>query len=316
LRRANVACTRLTSSAAAAKATRARAYRRGLALGLFAVAALWTGAAFGQSFDHGLLWRLDRPGIPPSYVFGTLHSADPRVTTLPPAVAQAFAACRTYAMEIQLTEADEVHFFEATQFDDGQRLQSLLGAGDYAELRRLLGDAEPADETLARTKPWAALLRVSALSSSEGLTLDRELFAAARRRHMGIVGLELLDEQIVALDSIPLQTQLALLKHAIEHRTLLEAQLEPTIQAWLDRDLDALVRLNAAAVAGDRELERHQALFTRRIVDDRSALMAYRLFMPLRSGSVFVAVGALHLHGANGMLAQLKQQGYRLRRVY
>ena len=311
-----MACTCLTSSAAAAKAARAGAYRRGLALGLFAVAALWTGAAFGQSFDRGLLWRLDRPGIPPSYVFGTLHSADLRVTTLPPAVAQAFAACRTYAMEIQLTEADEVHFFEATQFDDGQRLDLLLGAGDYAELRRLLGDSEPGDEILARTKPWAALLRVAALSSSDGPTLDRELFAAARRRHMGIVGLELLDEQIVALDSIPSQTQLALLKHAIEHRTLLEAQLDPTIQAWLDRDLGALARLNAAAMAGDQELEHHQALFTRRIVDDRSALMAYRLFMPLRSGGVFVAVGALHLHGANGMLAQLKHQGYRLHRVY
>ena len=311
-----MAYTCLTSSTAAAQVMRAGAYRRGLALGLFAVAALLTGAAFCQSFDHGLLWRLDRPGIPPSYVFGTLHSADPRVTTLPPAVAHAFAACRTYAMEIQLTDADEVHFFEATQFDDGQRLESLLGTDDYAELRRLLGDGAPADDILARTKPWAALLRVAALSSSDGLTLDRELFAAARGRHMSIVGLELLDEQIVALDSLPLQTQLALLKHAIEHRTLLEAQLEPTIQAWLHRDLGALARLNAAAVAGDQALERHQALLTRRIVDDRSALMAYRLFMPLRSGGVFVAVGALHLHGANGVLAQLKQQGYKLRRVY
>ena len=310
-----MADTCLTSFTASAQFTRAGACRRGLALGLFAVAALLTGAAFCQSFDHGLLWRLDRPGIPPSYVFGTLHSADSRVTTLPPAVAQAFAACRTYAMEIQLTDADEVHFFEATQFDDGQRLESLLGAEDYAQLRRLLGDAAPADEILARTKPWAALMRVAALSGSDGLTLDRELFAAARRRHMSIVGLELLDEQIVALDSIPLKTQLVLLKHAIEHRALLEAQLEPTIQAWLDRDLGALARLNAAAAAGDQELERHQALLTRRIVDDRSALMAYRLFMPLRSGGVFVAVGALHLHGANGMLAQLKQQGYKLRRV-
>ena len=54
----------------------------------------------------------------------------------------------------------------------------------------------------------------------------------------------------------------------------------------------------------------------RRIVDDRSALMMYRLFLPLRAGGVFVAVGALHLHGAKGMLAQLKAQGYKLRRVY
>ena len=107
-----------------------------------------------------------------------------------------------------------------------------------------------------------------------------------------------------------------MLRHAIEHQAALEAELGQTIKAWLDRDLAALARINAASVAGEAELERHQALLTRRIIDDRTAVMVHRLFVPLRAGGVFVAVGALHLLGAKGMLAQLQKQGYRLHRVY
>jgi uncharacterized protein YbaP (TraB family) len=51
-------------------------------------------------------------------------------------------------------------------------------------------------------------------------------------------------------------------------------------------------------------------------VENRSVQMAHRLFLPLRRGRVFVAVGALHLYGKRGLLALLREQGYAVRRVY
>jgi len=70
------------------------------------------------------------------------------------------------------------------------------------------------------------------------------------------------------------------------------------------------------AAGDDPDLRRHYALLTQQLVVNRTALMAYRLFLPLKRGRVFVAVGALHLYGANGLLAQLHEQGYRIRRIY
>ena len=44
--------------------------------------------------------------------------------------------------------------------------------------------------------------------------------------------------------------------------------------------------------------------------------MYHRLFLPLRSGRVLVAIGAMHLHGRKGLLALLRGDGYRIARVW
>ena len=45
-------------------------------------------------FSDGVLWRVEGAGST-SYVFGTLHSTDEQVTTLPRPVSEAFAASQT-----------------------------------------------------------------------------------------------------------------------------------------------------------------------------------------------------------------------------
>ncbi len=281
------------------------------------VVGLAAPCAASEPFAQGLLWRLDKPGIPSSWVFGTLHSNDPRVRSLPAPVAQAFSRARTFAMEIYWSETEDQHFYEAMQFDDDRRLATLVGDEVYSRLRQEFGTAALPEEALARTKPWAAWLRIGTVRGmGDGPTLDRSLFIAARERRMTMLGLEWLDEQVAAFEAIPIGTQIALLRHALDHRAELEAQIEPTILAWLERDLAALASINRVAAGDDADLRRHYALLTQQLVVNRTVLMAYRLFLPLKRGRVFVAVGALHLYGANGLLAQLREQGYRVRRIY
>ena len=49
---------------------------------LLAVLLFFLLAAISQADtdrNHGLLWEISKPGIPPSYLFGTIHSEDPAV---------------------------------------------------------------------------------------------------------------------------------------------------------------------------------------------------------------------------------------------
>ncbi len=274
-------------------------------------------AATAEPFARGLLYRVDKPGVAASYVFGTMHSADARVTVLPKPVAEAFGRARTFALEIFLGDGDVAAFFAAAQFDDGRRLTDFFDANSIGAIRAALGAALPPDDIFLRLKPWAVLLRLGeAPAPGGGEKLDAKLLADAKRRRLGIVGLELPDEQISAFDAIPLATQVALVQFVLAHGGALARDHEAVIAAWLDRDLAKLAVLNMAPGRAFPAIAPHFAELTRHLVENRSAQMAHRLFLPLRSGRVFVAVGALHLYGRRGLLALLQEQGYRVSVIY
>ena len=58
------------------------------------------------------------------------------------------------------------------------------------------------------------------------------------------------------------------------------------------------------------------AVFNQRIILDRNKRMAERMESRLHEGGRFIAVGALHLPGKEGLLELLEQRGYRLTRLY
>ncbi len=268
-------------------------------------------------FSRGLLWRVSKPGVAASHIFGTIHIADPRVLLIPDPVLQALAQAKSYAMEIQFNPAVEARFFEAAQFDDGRRLEPLIGAEAYAQVQTNLRLREVPQEIIARLKPWAALANLTVTPEDyDRFTLDQKLYALARARRLRTFGLESIEEQIAVFDGIPLDTQVALLKHGLAEREYFVGLIEPTIQAWLKRDLAALRALQGRTATRFPQMAEHYRALTRHIVDNRSVVMAHRLFMPLREGSVFVAIGVDHLYGEKGVLRLLQKQGYRVTRVY
>ena len=276
-----------------------------------------TKRAPAEPFSAGLLWRVSKRGTPDSHVFGTIHLADPRVLLLPDAVQAAFEASRTYAMEIHLAQQEASHFFEAAQFEDGRRLAPLIGDTDYALVQHILSERRVPEEVIARLKPWAVLVNLTVTPADyDSQTLDQKLFAMARARRMELHGLEGIEEQVAVFDSIPMDSQVALLRHALAQRDYFVSRLEPTIQAWLRRDLAALWRVSEDIGRRFPDMAAHYAQLTTRVVINRSVVMAHRLFAPLRRGRSFVAVGALHLYGRQGLLQLLREQGYAVKRVY
>ena len=113
-----------------------------------------------------------------------------------------------------------------------------------------------------------------------------------------------------------MESQVALLKHSLNHRDELVALAERTLDAYLTRDLAAIWELREKFMARYPEIAAHQAVMTKRVVHDRSVVMAFRMQRELRRGAAFIALGALHLYGDKGVLALLEEDGYRSTRVY
>jgi uncharacterized protein YbaP (TraB family) len=270
-----------------------------------------------RRFSEGRLWKISKPGVPDSFVFGTIHIADPRVSAIPAPVGEALARSRVLATELPQAVAGEAELLELEAFDDGRSLEPLIGSGAFARLRGELRGLDLPDRTIQRLKPWAALLKVTqAPPRADATSLDELLYLAARAGRMRVVALESIDEQAAAFDAIPIESQVALLTHALAHRDRLEAAGEATIAAWLRGDLAGLA--SAADRTGMRfpDMARHYERLTKHIIRDRTALLHHRLFFPLREGRAFVAIGATHLYGNAGLLALLERDGYRVVRVW
>ena len=272
-------------------------------------------AAAAGTFDRGRLFRIDRDGVPPSYVYGTLHSNDPRVVALPETVVAALAASRSAAFETLLLEGDVATFLAAARYEDGRRLTDHVDAETFEKVRSALGGAAPDPAELVRTKPWAVLLMLAQTRDSGSASLDGVLLAEAKARRLSVLSLELPDEQVASLDAIPLASQLALMRWALDTQRTRQAELEAATRAWLAGDLAGLRHLSLQPGRRDRALAMHLRQLVKHVITDRNILMAHRLHLPLARGRVFVAVGALHLQGRDGLLALIRKQGYGITRV-
>jgi uncharacterized protein len=270
-----------------------------------------------EPFPEGLLWRVVRKGAPDSFVFGTIHVADARVSEVPEPVADALKRARRFATELDLDGIVDPRVFELEQYRDGRKLVDLIGPEAFARVQPLLAAQNVPERVLERMKPWAALLAITkAPPRGEAVSLDQNLAAAARALKLKPMALEWVEEQIAAFDSIPPESQVALLKQELDVPGYLGEFTEPAIQAWLARSLAGLAAVNDRIAQRYPDLARHNRRLVRAVIENRTVLMKHRLTLPLRSGGVFVAVGALHLYGSRGLLAGLVADGYRLERLW
>jgi uncharacterized protein YbaP (TraB family) len=207
-------------------------------------------------------------------------------------------------------------FTEAALFFDRQTLEEKIGAEDFARLLEQLAPIGLPREFVSKLKPWGALINLRRPFADALPSLDAPLADRARARRLPIEQMEGVEEQIFTFDECPMESQIALLKHSLAHPDELRLLADATVRAYLQRDLAAIWRLRQSYIERYPEVALHHAIMTKRVLHDRSVVMAYRMQRELRRGDVFVALGALHLYGPQGVLAQLEQDGYRAVRVF
>jgi uncharacterized protein YbaP (TraB family) len=287
--------------------------RRDFLLALALSAALPAEAA---RFDRGLLWEVTRKGVARSHGFGTIHVADPRLADLPAPVVAAFERASSLMLEFVPDGYTRERFTEAAMFLDRQTLEDKIGAEDFQRALAQLQPAGLSSEFVNKLKPWGALLNLRDPRRAEGATPDARLAGMARARRMPVSQIEGVEEQIFTFDEMPMDAQVALLKHSLANRDELLELAERTLDAYLAGDLERIWRLREQFVARHAAVASHQAVLTKRVILDRNVVMAFRMQRELRRGSAFVALGAMHLYGEQGVLALLEQDGWQARRAY
>lgn len=267
-----------------------------------------------QDFQQGLLWKVEKSGIPANYVFGTIHLGDERVTKLPAIVQETLKQARSFTMEIVTDDIGRQVFVEAMLLERGD-LRKLIGDELFARTAALMQESGVPPDITGKLKPWGVLLNLIMSSGKPGVILDNELLHAAMLQHKPVYQLESVDEQIALFDDIPTEIQIALLKTAVGNYPSLPEAVEKTIAAYLARDLKSINDINEGLMLGPDGAP-HYEYFITRVVHGRNVIMAHRMQARLREGNAFFAVGAMHLYGEKGVLSLLEQEGFKVTRMY
>lgn len=275
---------------------------------------LFLAAAQAAPYSHGLLWKIERAGQAPSYVFGTIHSEDARVLSLPKPVQRVFDGSKTYVMEALLDESALLTMSSSMLFNDGRSLKDVLSASTYSKTVSAMSDFGLPEAGLQLMQPWAVAMTLSTPKPNTGMVLDLSLMQQAMAQGKQTAGLETVEEQVGIFAGLPMNEQVLLLEDALKQLSDIQQTFATLHELYLARDLAGLERLNAAQQAmGNQKLEQKLML---QLVEKRNQRMAARMEPYFNSGQAFIAIGALHLPGAAGVLNLLAQKGYRVSVVY
>jgi uncharacterized protein YbaP (TraB family) len=288
-----------------------------LKLGAPAACAAIESAAAAMPFGRGKLFRLSRPGTEPSYLFGTLHLSDPRITSFSPRLRAALTDSKIVALESVETGAalrrairnNGAAWRRATRAHDNQRADRLLDKADFEELEALLArkrlKKSAAREFKAATLALLLDLPKCATRAAGGKPYVDELVAdIARENKIKTVGLESMLEQLEILDGLPAGTErdllIAVLRQADHAGDVIETVVARYMEAYTG-GLLAWMR-SPEPIPGVAQAQIPPA-FLDGLITLRNRRMRDRALPLLERGGAFIAVGAAHLPGFRRVVA-------------
>jgi uncharacterized protein len=287
-------------------------------VGTAAQAPLLASVARAAPVPHaqGRLFELRRPDAAapraaPSWLFGTIHSDDPRVLRLSPVVADALAGADTLVLEVVPDAAAMQTAAAAMRLGDNRRLADVLAPALYRRCIAALNARGLPEVAVQDLKPWAVMTLLSMPPARTGEFLDRYLYNLAVAAETPVLGLETTAEQLALFDALSPVDQRALLRATLATLDEQPRKLDELMDAYLAGDLGTLLALSEAEVPGLAHAL--QARFRHALLDARNARMLRRIQALPEAGGYFIAVGALHLPGAAGLLRGLEQAGYAVR---
>ena len=267
-------------------------------------------SAAQENAEDALFWRISQDDRFAGYILGTIHSEDPRVLDFSQSFIQQLLSCQVFAMEMVPDLQTLRRLGEFMHYSQPDKQKQLLGVERAENVMQALSAYSVPDGWKSRMKVWAVMMTLSVPPSETGLFMDLSISLRSEGAGLEVVGLETLEQQLSFLQDMPLDYQLVLLDNALRDYHQISKTHKLMVDRYLDGGLSALWQLLEDQLApldtGIREY------FVDRGIKERNRKMVKTLLPRLASKSVFVAIGSLHLHGEDGVLKLLQEQGYEL----
>lgn len=260
------------------------------------------------------LWLVQGPAGQRAWLFGTIHALPDPVAWRSPVVDRALAAADRLVLEVAAIEDDARTaraFADLAQSPGLPPLAQRVLPDLRDELDTGLREGGFAPAALDPYETWAAalMLQNAAAAAGEqdsGNGIDRALARTWTGRTEELEGAA---AQLAIFDRLPEAQQRALLGAVLRDAADRDDRLRQLQQAWAHGDMGLIARVTDEGFAGQPGLR--EALLTAR---NRAWVARVEALLNARA-QPFVAVGAAHLAGTEGLPALLAARGWRVARL-
>jgi uncharacterized protein YbaP (TraB family) len=259
------------------------------------------------------LWRVDGPGGQHGWLMGTIHSLPRPAAWRTPRVEQALGDADLLLVEIADLNNDGATraVYNRLAHSPGQPpIDTRLPAAQRPALAQLMAKGGLKSDSFSDTETWAAALMLGHVAQGPdedaGNGVDRALLSST---HLPVGELEGAQKQLGLFDSLPETAQRAMLSSVVVDAPHAEEDTRQLAQAWRNGDMDWIARETGKGLLADPTLR--DVLYLRRN-RDWSETIARTI---TQGRHPFVAVGAAHMAGPQGLPALLAARGFRVTRV-
>jgi uncharacterized protein len=293
--------------------------KRTLTIGALALCCLTvTGAAppAGDSAPKHFLWKVTgSKGV--VYLLGTIHAAKADFYPLPSIIEDSFEKADMLIEEIDISEPAEAAraqqgLIEDGSYPNGDTITNHLSEVTRSHLAAYLKKGDLPEQAIVHLRPWLVSMLVEQVELQRtgfdpSYGLDQHFLEEARQSHKQIGALEDAGSQLKLLSSLSEEFQDRLLLSTLVDMEKSQDVLDFLTQAWQSGDAAALQELITSSV---RDYPLLKPLMTK-LLDDRNTAMTAKIEHLLETPkSYFVAVGAGHLVGEQGILSQLQDKNF------
>lgn len=261
--------------------------------------------------DNSLLWEVSGNGLQKSsYLFGTFHLMCKDDIRFSGQLVAAVTNADLLYLEMDMDDPSiMLSGLLMMNMKNGKKLQDLYTAEEYQKITGFFKDTLHMPIGLLQSvKPYflAAMLYPKMMPCKTVSGVEEELMKIAKQQKKEIKGLETIEFQSAVFDSIPYEEQAKELLKSIDSLTSYQKYFDTMLTVYKTQRLMEIEKLFKDTEFG---MEGHQDL----LLNDRNKNWVGQLKSIVKKESVFVAVGAGHLVGEQGLISLLRKEGYVLK---
>lgn len=260
--------------------------------------------------DNTLLWQISGNGIQkPSFLFGTFHLMCKNDIQFSSQLKAALSNTTTMYMELDMDDPGlMLSAMMLMTMKGGKKLPDFYSKEEYKKIETFFKDSLSAPLSFLQTmKPFMllALLYPKMMPCKTVSGVEEELMKLAKFQKKEIKGLETMELQAAVFDSIPYEEQAKELLKSIDSIEINKKNFDTMMRVYKSQRLSAIEALFSKSEFG---MQDHEDI----LLNKRNINWVEKLGTILKKENVFIAVGAGHLVGGNGLITLLRKKGYKV----